>query len=98
MILGTSLSFPTQYIIHRVDPAIITDCDPGDLFIIRNVANLVAPYHADDGLHGTASAIEYAVKVLNVENVIVLGHSKCGGIQALLSDKTDGLEFVGYVF
>ena len=53
----------------RVDPAIITDCDPGDIFIIRNVANLVAPYHVDGGLHGTSSALEYAIKVLNVENI-----------------------------
>ena len=81
----------------RVDPAIITDCDPGDIFVVRNVANLVAPYHPDAGLHGTSSAIEYAVKVLGVENVIVLGHSKCGGIQALMSEQTSDLEFVGYV-
>jgi carbonic anhydrase len=80
----------------RVDPAIITDCDPGDIFIIRNVANLVAPYHVDGGLHGTSSALEYAIKVLNVENIIVLGHSKCGGIQALMSEQTSDLEFVGY--
>ncbi|KAJ3346706.1 hypothetical protein HDU91_006968 [Kappamyces sp. JEL0680] len=79
----------------RVDPAIITDCDPGDIFVVRNVANLVAPYSQDAGHHGTASALEYAVKVLKVENIVVLGHSKCGGIAALLSQQTGDLEFVG---
>ncbi|KAJ3325199.1 hypothetical protein HDV06_004989 [Boothiomyces sp. JEL0866] len=79
----------------RVDPAIITDSKPGDLFVVRNVANLVGPYVKDGGHHGTASAIEYAVKVLKVKNIIVLGHSKCGGIQGLMDGNTSQFDFVG---
>ncbi|KAI8901266.1 carbonic anhydrase [Globomyces pollinis-pini] len=79
----------------RVDPAIITDCDPGDFFVVRNVANLVAPYELDAGYHGTASALEYAVRALNVENIVVMGHSKCGGIAGLMSGATGDFDFVG---
>ncbi len=68
----------------RVDPAILTDCQPGDLFIIRNVANLIPPYEPDARYHGVSSGIEYAVRFLQVEHVIVMGHSHCGGIEALL--------------
>ena len=69
----------------RVDPAILFDCDPGDLFVVRNVANLVPPCEEGGGYHGTSAAIEYAVTVLGVRNIVVLGHSACGGIQALLN-------------
>jgi len=77
----------------RVDPAIITDCDPGDLFVVRNVANLVPPHETVGHYHGTSAALEFAVRCLNVEDVIVLGHSRCGGIRALLSgiQGADGL-------
>lgn len=77
----------------RVDPAIITDCDPGDLFVVRNVANLVPPHETIGHYHGTSAALEFAVRCLNVEDVIVLGHSRCGGIRALLSgiQGADGL-------
>lgn len=68
----------------RVDPAILTDCRPGDLFVVRNVANLVPPYEPDSRYHGVSSAVEYAVQVLNVEHIIVLGHSHCGGIDILM--------------
>ena len=68
----------------RVDPAILTGCEPGDMFVVRNVANLVPPYETGSGYHGVSAALEYAVKVLKVEHVIVLGHSCCGGIQALM--------------
>jgi carbonic anhydrase len=67
----------------RVDPAILLSTEPGDLFVIRNVANLVPPYEEGGGHHGTSAAIEFAVNVLKVENVIVLGHAQCGGIAAL---------------
>ncbi|HET8807786.1 MAG TPA: carbonic anhydrase [Methylophaga sp.] len=67
----------------RVDPAILTDCDPGDLFTVRNVANLVPPCENDQHHHGTSSAIEFAVKSLSVENIIVMGHANCGGIKGL---------------
>ena len=70
----------------RVDPAILTDCDPGDLFIIRNVANLVPPCEDDGHYHGTSAALEFAVKNLEVENIIVMGHANCGGIKALWHD------------
>ncbi|MDP1974460.1 MAG: carbonic anhydrase, partial [Alphaproteobacteria bacterium] len=68
----------------RVDPAIITNCEPGDLFVIRNVANLVPPYQADDSLHGTSAALEFAICNLKIQHIIVFGHSQCAGIQALL--------------
>jgi len=70
----------------RVDPAIITDCDPGDLFIVRNVANLVPPCDNDGHHHGTSAALEFAVNNLEVENIIVMGHAGCGGIKALWED------------
>jgi carbonic anhydrase len=68
----------------RVDPAILMDCAPGDLFVVRNVANLVPPHESDSSHHGVSAALEYAVRVLRVEHVIVMGHSSCGGIQALM--------------
>ena len=74
----------------RVDPAILTEAEPGDLFVVRNVANLVPPCEPSAvGFHGTSSAIEFAVTNLKVENVIVLGHRQCGGIRALMEGATD---------
>ena len=67
----------------RVDPAIITDADPGDIFAIRNVANLVPPYAKDAGYHGVSAALEFAVCILKVENIVILGHSHCAGVHAL---------------
>ncbi len=67
----------------RVDPAMVLQADPGDLFIIRNVANLVPPYEREGHYHGTSTAVEYAVRHLEVEHVIVLGHAHCGGIRSL---------------
>lgn len=68
----------------RVDPAIVTDCDPGDLFVVRNVANLMPPFETTGHYHGTSAALEFAVRFLEVKHVIVLGHARCGGIRALL--------------
>lgn len=68
----------------RVEPSVILDCAPGDLFIIRNVANLVPPCEDYDSLHGTSAALEFAVTNLEVESIVVLGHTQCGGIQALM--------------
>ncbi|MCW2236257.1 carbonic anhydrase [Azospirillum canadense] len=68
----------------RVDPALLTQAEPGEMFVVRNVANLVPPYQPDGAYHGTSAAIEYAVRVLNVGHVIVLGHAFCGGIQGLI--------------
>ena len=67
----------------RVDPALLFGVKPGELFVVRNVANLVPPYQPDARLHGTSSAIEFAVRDLKVSQIIVLGHSNCGGIHAL---------------
>ena len=72
----------------RVDPAIITSASPGELFIVRNVANLVPPYEKGGGLHGISAAIEFAVINLKVENVIILGHRQCGGIKNLVTSKS----------
>ena len=69
----------------RVDPAILTDCDPGDLFVVRNVANLAPPFEEGGGYHGTAAALEFAVRCLHVEHVIVMGHARCGGIRRAAS-------------
>ncbi len=70
----------------RVDPALVLDCAPGDLFVIRNVANLVPPSEQRAGHHGTTAAIEYGVCNLAVEHIIVLGHAHCGGINTLVQD------------
>lgn len=68
----------------RVDPAILTDSKPGDLFVVRDVANLVPPYEKNAPDNGVSSAVEYAVRHLDVEHIVVLGHSHCGGIDALM--------------
>lgn len=68
----------------RVDPALILDCAPGDLFVIRNVANLVPPAENQGQYHGTSAALEFGVRNLAVQHIIVLGHAQCGGIHALL--------------
>jgi carbonic anhydrase len=68
----------------RVDPALILDCAPGDLFVIRNVANLVPPAENLGHYHGTSAALEFGVRNLAVQHIIVLGHAHCGGIHALL--------------
>jgi len=69
----------------RVDPALIMDCAPGDLFVIRNVANLVPPAESShSGHHGTSAALEFGVRNLQVEHIIVLGHAHCGGIRTLV--------------
>jgi len=68
----------------RVHPAQIMDTNPGDIFVIRNVANLVPVNEPDGKSHGTSAAMEFAVKHLNVKHIIVLGHSQCGGIKTLM--------------
>lgn len=70
----------------RVMPAMITGSKPGDLFIVRNIGNFVAPYNPDADYHATASAIEYAASILEVSDIIVCGHSHCGAIEALYKD------------
>jgi carbonic anhydrase len=72
----------------RVDPATIFDADPGELFIIRNVANLAPPFEEGGGYHGTSAAIEFAVENLKVEHIVVLGHASCGGVAAALAPQS----------
>ncbi|MDD2830292.1 MAG: carbonic anhydrase [Sulfuricurvum sp.] len=67
----------------RVIPDLIIQSDPGDLFVVRNIGNFVAPYKPDEDFHSTAAAIEYAVSVLEVSEIIICGHSHCGAIAAL---------------
>lgn len=67
----------------RVDPAVVLQADPGDLFVIRNVANLVPPCEQEGDYHGTSAALEYAVEHLEVGHIIVLGHAHCGGVRSL---------------
>lgn len=70
----------------RVDPALILQCDPGDLFVVRNVANIVPTYEKDKAHHGTSAALEFGIRFLKVKHLILFGHSQCGGIQALLNN------------
>jgi carbonic anhydrase len=67
----------------RVDPSLITDAQPGELFVIRNIGNMVAPFAADEEFHATGAGIEYAVSILNVSDIIVCGHSHCGAIDGV---------------
>jgi carbonic anhydrase len=66
----------------RVSPEVIFDAHPGELFVVRNVANLVPPYAPDDAYHGVSAALEFAVQALRVKHIVVLGHARCGGIRA----------------
>lgn len=68
----------------RVDPTLLSDAEPGQLFVVRNVANLVPPYDPGHHFDGAGAAIEYAVRDLKVDHIIVLGHAHCGGIKAML--------------
>ena len=68
----------------RVDPALITNAKPGDMFVLRNIANIIPAFQAN--IHSVGSALEYGVLHLGVEHILVLGHSECGGINALLHD------------
>lgn len=80
----------------RVDPTMIFDAAPGEMLTVRNVANLVPPYAPDNAHHSTSAALEFGVRVLQVPDLIVLGHGMCGGIQALLNGAPQNArEFVG---
>ena len=74
----------------RVDPAQIFDMPPGELFVVRNVANLVPPFEPDGGHHGVSAALEYAVTQLQVSDIVVLGHGACGGVRACLDHAFEG--------
>jgi carbonic anhydrase len=78
----------------RIDPSLKFGAGPGDMFVVRNVANLVPPYAPDGAYHGTSAALEFAVRSLLVEHVIVMGHAKCGGIHALMNHDLRRKDFV----
>jgi carbonic anhydrase len=82
----------------RVDPALLTGCDPGDIFVVRNIANLVPPC-TPDAPPGVTSAIEFAVCALEVARIIVLGHARCGGVRSLMlgAPSGDEAEQTGFV-
>ena len=69
----------------RADPALIFDAAPGELFVVRNVANLVPPYQPDGQLHGVSAALEFGVRALEVSRIVVMGHAYCGGVHAMLN-------------
>ena len=81
----------------RVSPQVIFDASPGELFVVRNVANLVPPFETGGEYHGTSAALEFAVQALKVKHIVVLGHARCGGIRAF-ADKAAPLspgDFIG---
>jgi carbonic anhydrase len=76
----------------RVDPSQIFDVDPGEIFVVRNVAALVPPFETTPGHHGVSAALEFAVQVLKVKEVMVMGHGLCGGCKAALTQSLQGTE------
>jgi carbonic anhydrase len=72
----------------RVSPEVIFDARPGELFVVRNVANIVPPYAPDERAHGVSAALEFGVGALHVKHIVVLGHAQCGGIKAFAEDAT----------
>jgi carbonic anhydrase len=70
----------------RVSPEVIFDASPGELFVVRNVANLVPPFETGGEFHGTSAALEFAVQALRVKHIVVLGHARCGGVRAFADD------------
>ena len=99
--LGQGLQKPSVMIIaccdSRAAPETIFDAGPGEIFVMRNVANLVPPYAPDGKHHATSAAIEFAVLSLGVRNVVVMGHGRCGGIRAVVdgSDPLSSGDFIG---
>lgn len=72
----------------RVDPALVLNSQPGDLFMVRNVANLIPPFEDDQAYHGTSAALEFGICVLGIQHVILFGHTQCGGIQSLFESSS----------
>lgn len=81
----------------RVSPEVIFDAGPGEIFVVRNVANIVPPYTPDGEMHGTSAALEFAVVALGVRHIVVMGHGRCGGIAAALNerDPLTSSDFIG---
>jgi carbonic anhydrase len=93
---------PTTLVVACCDsrsaPETIFDAPPGELFVIRNVANMVPPYQPDGHFHATSAALEFAVQVLKVSDIVVMGHGRCGGIRAALDPNAEPLspgDFIG---
>ena len=76
----------------RVDPATIFGTSPGEVFVVRNVANLVPPYEVGGGRHGVSAALEFAVTQLKVAEIVVMGHGACGGVAAALNKTFEGAQ------
>jgi carbonic anhydrase len=99
--LGEGLQKPSFMIIaccdSRAAPETIFDCGPGEIFVMRNVANLVPPYAPDGKHHATSAALEFAVLSLGVKGIVVMGHGRCGGIRAVVdgSDPLSSGDFIG---
>lgn len=99
--LGEGMQRPTIMMIaccdSRAAPETIFDAGPGEMFVVRNVANLVPPYGPDGGHHATSAALEFAVLSLGVKHVVVMGHGRCGGIRAAVndSDPLTHTDFIG---
>lgn len=81
----------------RADPAAIFDARPGQLFVVRNVANLVPPFEPHGDYHGTSAALEFAVNGLGVETILVMGHGRCGGVRAYLDGLYEGETPRGFI-
>ncbi|WP_394691412.1 carbonic anhydrase [Hoeflea sp.] len=82
----------------RAAPETVFDCGPGELFVVRNVANLVPPYAPDGNFHATSAALEFAVQSLKIRQIVVMGHGRCGGIKAALDVNAQPLspgDFIG---
>lgn len=82
----------------RAAPETIFDCGPGELFVVRNVANMVPPYEPDGNFHSTSAALEFAVQALKIRQILVMGHGRCGGIRAALDPNAKPLspgDFIG---
>lgn len=79
----------------RVEPALIFDAKPGEIFVVRNVANLAPPFELTPGYHGVSAALEFAVTQLEVEEILVMGHGSCGGCAAALTGQFDDAEHGG---
>ena len=82
----------------RVSPEVIFDAHPGELFVVRNVANLVPPYSPSGFMHDVSAALEFAVQNLKVKYIIVMGHSRCGGVRPFVEhrDRPDPGDFIDY--
>jgi carbonic anhydrase len=81
----------------RVAPEAIFDMAPGEIFVVRNVANLVPPFKPDGELHGTSAALEFAVVALKVRHIVVMGHGRCGGIRAALHEDNEPLTTSNFI-